>query len=195
MPGKSLLAEQLADAFRFVHKPSTRLAAERIRDAIVNEDGCATAMRAFHAHLPLTRMHSDLEPTFAACYRSDKYNLQLSRPVAQVLLGAGLMEESELRPHITHQWQFMHDDRIHLLTHGIVEHSQKAFSAMFTETALELKQSDIQRSPTMRMLDGTERIAKGVGLGIGHLSIGCLSLYGEITDALDLVTTRFDPYR
>lgn len=178
-----------------MHKSSTRLAAERIRDAIVNEDGCAAAMRAFHAHLPLTRMHSDLEPTFAACFRADKYNLQLSRPVAQVLVGAGLMEESELRPHVTHQWQFMHDDRIHLLTHGIVEHSQKAFSAMFTETALELKQSDIRRSPTMRVLDGTGCIAKGVGLGIGHLSIGCLSLYGEITDALDLVTTRFDPYR
>ena len=191
LPGKSLTVAQLVEAFRFVHKPTTRLAAERIRDSMVKEDGCAAAVHAFHKHLPLVSMHSDLEPTFAACYRTDKYNLQLSRPVAQVLVGAGLLDESELRPHITRNWQFMQDDRMHLLTHGVVEHSQKAFSALFTQPAPDFRQEDGERSLKTRLVDSKRRIAKGVS----HLSIGCLSLYGEITAALDLPNTLFDPYR
>ncbi len=195
LPGKSITVNQLADAFHFVHKSTTCTAAERIRDAILKEDGCAAAVHAFHANLPLIRMHSDLEPTFAACYRSDKYNIQISRPVAQVLVAAGALEESELRPHVTREWQFMHDNRRHLPTHGIIEHSQKAFSSMFIDTATDLKRAANNDNAAMGTLEGAGSVAKGFGLGIGHLTIGCLSLYGEVTDALDLVTSLYDPYR
>ncbi len=195
LPGKSITVDELAEAFRFVHKPTTRDAAERIRDAILKEDGCAAAVHAFYANLPLTNMHSDLEPTFAACYYSDKYNIQISRPVAQVLVAAGALEESELRPHVTRKWQFMHDNRRHLPIHGIIQHSQKAFSSMFIDTAADLKRASSNDNPTLGKLEGAGSVAKGFGLGVGHLTIGCFSLYGEVTDALDLVTSLYDPYR
>ncbi|CAF1234226.1 unnamed protein product [Rotaria sp. Silwood1] len=196
LPGKSISAKKLAEAFRFVHEPTTRTAAERIRDDILKENGCVEAIRAFHANLPLKHMHSDLEPTFAACYRLDKYNIQISRPVAQVLVAAGAIEESELRSHVTREWQFMHDNRMHILTHGIIEHSQKAISSMFIDTAEDLKRAvkNDDDSPAIRTLEGAGSVAKGFGLGIGHLTIGCLSLYGEMTDALDCVTSLYDPY-
>lgn len=195
MPGKSITTDQLAEAFRFVHKTSTRKAAERIRDAILEEDGCQAAVHAFHANLPLTRMHSDLEPTFAACFRVEKYNLQISRPVAQVLVVAGLLEESQLERHMTREWQFMYDDRMHLPAQGIIEHSQKAFTCMFTDTAADLKRVANNSDPSTKTLESAGTIAKGVGLGIGHFSIGCLSLYGEMTDTLDYVVQLYDPYR
>ncbi|CAF0746962.1 unnamed protein product [Adineta steineri] len=194
LPGKSITADQLADAFRFVHESTTCTAAERIRDAILKEDGCAAAVYSFHANLPLTHMHSDLEPTFAACYRLDKYNIQISRPVAQVLVVAGAIEESELRPHITREWQFEHDNRFHLPGHGIIEHSEKAITSMFTDTADELKRAVNNNSATKGTLESVGTVAKGVGLGISHLTIGCLSLYGEITDTLNVMTSLYDPY-
>ncbi|CAF1105142.1 unnamed protein product [Rotaria sordida] len=196
LPGKSITTKKLVEAFHFVHKSTTRTAAERIRDAILKEDGCTAAVQAFHANLPLTRMHSDLEPTFGACYHLDKYNIQISRPVAQVLVAAGVIEESELSHHVTREWQFMHDNRIHLLTQGIIEHSQKAFSSMFIDTAEDLKRAvkNNNDSAAIRTLEGAGSVAKGVGLGIGHLTIGCLSLYGEMTDTLDRVTSLYDPY-
>ena len=195
LPGKSMKADELAEAFHFVHKPATRVAAERIRDAILKDDGCAAAVHAFHANLPLKRMHSDLEPTFAACLRCEKYDMQISRPVAQVLVAAGLLDESELHSHVTREWEFMHDDRAHFPTHGIIEHSQKAFSSMFVDTAADLKRSSSNANPTMRTLEGAGSVAKGVGLGLGHFSIGCLSLYGEVTDTLDRAIQLYDPYR
>ncbi|CAF0916207.1 unnamed protein product [Adineta ricciae] len=193
--GKSITTEQLIQAFHFVHQSTTRVAAEHLRDAILKEDGCAAAVRAFHANLPLTRMHSDLEPTFSACYRSDKYHLQISRPVAQVLVSANVLEEDQLRPHATRKWHFKHDNHQHIIMHGFFEHSQKAISKMFIGTASELKRAasndNLSRN---RALDGAGSVAKGVALGIGHLTLGSLSLYGEITDALHHVPYLYDPY-
>ena len=34
----------------------------------------------------------------------------------------------------------------------------------------------------------------GLGKGLGHLCIGCLSLYGELTDVLDIAPSYYDPY-
>ncbi|CAF2655037.1 unnamed protein product [Rotaria sp. Silwood2] len=194
LPGKSITVDRLVEAFHFVHQPTARAAAERIRDAILKEDGCAAAVHAFHSNLPLTRMHSDLEPTFAACYRSDKYNIQISRPVAQVLVAAGALDESELRHHVVRNWQFMHDHRMHFLTHGLLEHSQKAFSSVFIDTAAGLKRAASNDNIAMGTLEGVGSVTKNVGLGIGHLTIGYLSLYGELSDALDRVTFIYDPY-
>jgi hypothetical protein len=192
--GKSITTEQLIEAFHFVHKPATRAAAECLRDSILQEDGCAAAVRAFHANLSLTRMYSDLEPTFAACYRSDKYRIQISRPVAQVLVSAGILEEGQLRPHVTREWQFKHDNHMHIVMHGLYEHSQKAFSTMFINTASELRRVTNNENSSMRALEGAGCVAKGIGLGMGHLTIGCLLLYGELTDVLYHLPDLYDPY-
>ena len=184
----------MAEAFHFVHKSTTCAAAERIRDSILKEDGCAAAVHAFHTNLPLKRMHSDLEPTFAACYRSDKYDIQISRPVAQVLVAAGALEESELRHNGTREWQFMHDTRRHILARGLIKHSQK-ISNVFMDTAADIKRATDNENTAKATFDAVTSVAKGVSLSIGHLTIGTLSLYGETTDALDYFSTLYDPYR
>jgi hypothetical protein len=195
IPGKLITVDKLAEAFHFVHKSTTRAAAERLRDSILKENGCETAVYAFHKNLPLKRMHSDLEPTFPACYRSDQYNIQISRPVAQVLVSAGAIEESQLHPHITREWKFMYDNHMHIVMHGFFEHFRKGFSTMFIDTASDLKRSASNNDTTTRTLQCAGSVAKGIGLGIGHITIGYLSLYGEITDVLDRVIYLYDPYR
>jgi len=192
--GKSITAEQLIEAFHFVHKPTTRAAAECLRDSILQEDGCTAAVRAFHANLPLSRMYSDLEPTFAACYRSDKYGIQISRPIAQVLVSADVLKEAELRPHVTREWQFKYDNHTHIVMHGLFEQSQKAFSKMFINTAAELKRVANDENSSNKALEGAGTVAKGIGLGMGHLTIGCCSLYGELTDVLYRLPDLYDPY-
>ncbi|CAF1422621.1 unnamed protein product [Rotaria sp. Silwood1] len=194
IPGKSITTDQLIQAFHFVHQSTTRIAAEHLRDSILKEDGCAAAVHAFHANLPLTRMHSDLEPTFAACYRVDNYHLQISRPVAHVLVSAKVLEEAQLCPHVTREWHFKHDNHTHIIMHGFFEHSQKAFSTMFIDTASELKRTASNENTNRRTLEDAGTVAKGIGLGIGHLTIGSLSLYGELTDVLDHVPYLYDPY-
>ena len=104
MPGKTVTAKQFADAFVFVHQPETREAALKISSNFQGENGCEAAIQSFHAHLPLTKMRSDLEPSFGACFRLSEYDLQISRPVAQVLVAAGAVEESELAPHPVYGW-------------------------------------------------------------------------------------------
>lgn len=99
----------MVEAFKFVHKPSVQEAAQRMKDALANEDGCAAAVRSFHANMPKARLHSDLEPTYSACFRLDDYKLQVSLPVAQVLLSAGLVSESQFRYHVTRDWRLSHD--------------------------------------------------------------------------------------
>ncbi|CAF0850394.1 unnamed protein product [Adineta steineri] len=186
-PGKTVTADELAEAFRFVHKPTTREAAERIRDSLLKEDGCTAAVQAFHANLPLSRMHSDLESTFPACYRLDKYKLQISRPVAQVLVSAGIIEESDLSYHATREWQFMYDSYMGIPTAGLMQHTVKGLSSMFIDSAKGIKQATGAK-------DAAGSVAKGVGVGVGHLTMGCLSFYGEITDVLDRAPSLYDPY-
>lgn len=111
LPGKHVTVHALVEAFKFVHKPGVQNAAKRIQTDISHEDGCASAVRAFHANLPISRMRSDLEPTFAACFRLDEFNLQVSRPVAQVLLSAGVVHESQFRYHSTRDWQLTHNNK------------------------------------------------------------------------------------
>ncbi|UJR08606.1 hypothetical protein I4U23_012865 [Adineta vaga] len=194
LPGKSVTVEQLVDAFKFVHTSAAREAAERIRVALLEENGCETAVHIFHASLPLLRIRSDLESTFAACYRVNRYNIQISRPVAQVLVSSGMIEESDLTYHITREWQFAHNNKVSVPTHGIIQHTSKALSSMFTDTKKGIKQVTSSDDLLVGAKDAAETVVKGVGRGLGHISIGCLTLYGEITDVLDRVPSLYDPY-
>jgi hypothetical protein len=109
LPGKYVTVEELVEAFNFVHEPAMLNAAKCVQEVILHEDGCAAAVRAFHANLPVSRMRSDLEPTFAACFRLDEFNLQVSLPVAQVLLSAGVVDESQFSYHSTRDWLLTDD--------------------------------------------------------------------------------------
>ncbi|CAF3341974.1 unnamed protein product [Rotaria sp. Silwood1] len=65
-------------------------------------------------------MRSDLESSFGACFRLNDYNLQISRPVAQVLLAAGVIEKSQLTLISTHDWPTLkHGNRIEACTRGL----------------------------------------------------------------------------
>ncbi|CAF1531939.1 unnamed protein product [Adineta ricciae] len=193
-PGKEVTVEQLAEAFESAHTPSAREAAERIRDAIAHENGCSTALRMFHSQLPLSRMRSDLESTFAACYRVNEYDLQVSRPVAQVLIAAGALDESQFSPHSTREWLSMYDDRVHLPTSGVLKHTSKAFSHVFIQTAGGMKRAFSGGNLVTGAVTGVSGACKNVGKGVGHLSVGVLSLYGEFTDVLDRFPLLYDRY-
>lgn len=104
IPGKDVTVEQLVEALQFAQEVHVKQAAEDIQKSILSEDGCSVAMHSLHANLPIERMRSDLEGTYAACYRLDQFNLQVSHPVAQVLLSAGVVNESQFRYLRTHDW-------------------------------------------------------------------------------------------
>lgn len=110
LPGKNVTVEQLVEAFKFVHQPAVQYAAKCVQEAILHEDGCAAAVQSFHDNLSISRMRSDLESTFAACFGMDKLNLKVSRPVAQVLLTTGLANESEFQYHCTQEWLITHEN-------------------------------------------------------------------------------------
>ncbi|UJR35014.1 hypothetical protein I4U23_027790 [Adineta vaga] len=194
LPGKEVTSEELAEAFTIAHESSMQKAAERIRDAIAHEDGCSTALRMFHSQLPLSRMHSDFESTFAACYRIEEFDLQVSRPVAQVLVAAGALDESQFTPHPIREWINMYDDRIHVPTSGVLKHTSKAFSHIFLQTAGGMRRAISGGHLLTGVATGVGGGLKNVGKGVGHLSVGVLSLYGELTDVLDRLPSLYDPF-
>ncbi|CAF1173774.1 unnamed protein product [Rotaria sordida] len=194
LPGKNLTADDLAEAFKFVHQPKVRAAAERIRDAILKENGCEEALRAFHTHLPTSRMRSDLESTYTACYTLNEFHLQISRHVAQVLVISGRIKATQLHLHSTRYWPSMFDNRIHPPFHGIIKHSQKAIVQIFSDTTTGFKQAMHSHTWTKSTYNVVESVLLGLINGIGHLCIGCLSLYGELTDVLNAVPSYYDPY-
>ncbi len=193
--GKAVTIDKLAQAFKDVHKPKMRSAAVRIREALLHEDGCANALKMFHAYLPLSRMRSDLESTFAACYRVDEFDLQVSRPVAQVLVAAGVLDESQFRSHPTREWKSIYDNRAHIPTSGALKHTEKAFSHIFIHTAGGSKRTATSNNLLIRVADGLGGAFKDIGKAVGHLSVGAVSLYGELTDVLDRVPLLYDRYR
>ncbi|CAF3102495.1 unnamed protein product, partial [Rotaria sp. Silwood2] len=195
VPGKHLNINDLAEAFRIAHEPDKREAAHKLSVAFQHENGCEAAVRSFHANLPLSKMRSDLEPSYCAYFRLNDYNLQISIPVAQVLIAAGAIEEDQLKSYFTRDWSAsMYDDRRHIPIHGFIKHGRKAFHSLFIDTPKGLRKAVGSKSLTTGTLDGTECIIKGVGKSLGHVYVGCLSFYGEITDALEGLPELYDPY-
>ena len=193
-PGKDLTAETLIEAFQVAHEPRTRAAAERIKRAILAENGCEEAVRAFHAHLPVSRMRSDLESTFAACYDLNEYDLRISRPVAQVLITAGRITPSQLSMHVTQEWMSMYDNRVRMPFHGLVKHAHKAIVAMVSDTFRGVKCVVHLETWTDVVRSCVEGFATGLVKGLGHVCIGCVSLYAELTDVLECLPAFYDPY-
>jgi sterol 3beta-glucosyltransferase len=194
IPGKRLKVDELVEAFKVVHQADTREAAEKLRIAFQYENGCETAVEFFHKNLPLRKMRSDLEPSFGACYRLEEYNLQISRPVAQVLVAAGVIEQSQLSLHSTYNWKKLTKDGPHFPTQGLLKHGHKAFNNLFVDIPKGLKRAASSTNLIEGAREGAESIVKGVGKGLGHASIGCLSFYGDVTDALERLPKLYDPY-
>ena len=111
-----ITADELVEAFKFVHEPETRVLLNVFVMLFQKKMDVKQQYMHFMLIYLLSRMRSDLESTFAACYRLEEYNLQISRPVAQVLVAAGALEESQFRLHATREWQSIHDNRIHIPT-------------------------------------------------------------------------------
>ena len=195
IPGKVLTTEDLVRAFEFVHRSETKQAAERIRNAMLNENGCDEAIRAFHSHLPLSKMHSHLESTDAACYLLTDYNLQISRRVARVLLIGKRIEQSQLTVHPTREWLTVYDNRIHIPFHGLVKHSQKAAVDLVSDIVTGVQQAIHSDTWQARSYNIAEGLVKGLGKSIGHLCVGSVSLFGELTDVLDAAPSFYDPYK
>jgi sterol 3beta-glucosyltransferase len=192
IPGKRLNSKDLIEAFKVVHQADTRKAADKLRIEFQSEHGCDAAVQSFHSNLPLRKMLSDLEPSFGACYSLKDYDLQISRPVAQVLVVAGVIEVSQLTIHSTKTWdKLTTDDRPYFPGHGIMKYGQKAFNSLFVDTPKGLKQA---ASSKTGIRDGAECIFKGVGKSLENASVGCLSLYGDVTDALERLPNLYDPY-
>lgn len=139
-------------------------------------------------------MQSDLESTCAACYKIKDYQLQISRRVAQVLFLSGRITETQLRFHSTRDWPSMYDNRVHVPFHGIFKHTQKAVVTIFTDTSTGVTQAIHSDTWTKGAFHAAEGLIFGLGKGVGHLCVGCLSLYGEVTDVLDAAPSFYDPY-
>ena len=178
MPGKTITAKQLAAAFQFVHEPEAQAAALKISSDFKNEDGCAAAIRSFHSNLPLNKMRSDLESSFGACFRLSKYDLQISRPVAQVLVAAGAVELHELSLHSVYAWHTaIRSARFQSITRGI-------------KRAVSRIADSVHRSNRSKSLGSTDRLAsrtrgnsnKRELVNMGRPFKECLRLYGEVKE-------------
>ncbi|CAF1120384.1 unnamed protein product [Didymodactylos carnosus] len=161
LPGKTLKAAQLADAFRFAMKSETRAAAQRLAAAMKEENGVAAAVQAFHAHLPLDRMISDLEPTFPACFYLPKYDLKISLPVAQVLLASRSIDESELKVHHVKVWD-IRDEQGGAPSYGLIRSGKEALSSLCIEATDGIKkaQSGYSKETSAEILSKFEQITR-----------------------------------
>ncbi|CAF0856009.1 unnamed protein product [Adineta steineri] len=187
LPGKSVTASELAEAFQFVHLPTTREAAERIRQAMEKEDGCQAAVRAFHVNLPINRMRSDLQSTFTACYRIDNFNLQISRPVAHALVAAGAIDVSQLRSHYIRRWQFKHDHKRHRSSNNTSENITKPRSHTMIDgdTESRLRSSTISNNNSTTNTHDDASIINSFHKNGDDSSMLSSSVYSNITNGSD----------
>jgi hypothetical protein len=197
IPGKSITAVELAEAFRFAHQPATQVAAENIRLAMAKENGCEAAVRAFHAHLPLARMRSDLDPTYAAFYRIDELNIKISRPVAPVLISAGLIDMKQLRSHHIREWNIKHDRHTRALTHTVSDCIKKRSSGHVGQNYTNLRRTASSSTDNLSMNkhDQIENTDKDFHQDINYEKIDPLSTYGKKINACDRFQSLYDPYR
>jgi hypothetical protein len=191
IPSKDLTSHHLIEAFEFVHQNNVREAAEQLRLAFGDENGCEQAVQSFHSRLPLHKMQSDLHSSFGACFYLKDYNLQISRPVVQALLAAEKIKESQITSHSTYSWhRLKSDDRLPLPFHNFMRHEQKALRSLFVKAPKVLKRASSQQSFSKRIRDSGRCIIKG----IGHALIGCLAFYGDITDTLEHLPNIYHRY-
>ncbi|KAG2168847.1 hypothetical protein JADG_008586 [Aureobasidium aubasidani] len=85
---KSLTAENLSEAIRFLTTPEAAHAAQQIALRMATENGVRTAVQSFHRNLPRQRIRCDLMPHLPAVWTykvSSKRTIKLSKLAAEVL--------------------------------------------------------------------------------------------------------------
>ncbi|KAH0366129.1 UDP-Glycosyltransferase/glycogen phosphorylase, partial [Aureobasidium melanogenum] len=86
---KSLTAENLSEAIKFLMIPDARHSASQIAQSMSAENGVEAAVQSFHRHLPRETVHCDVLPHLPAVwtYRvSSKQTIKLSKLAAEVLV-------------------------------------------------------------------------------------------------------------
>lgn len=86
----------------------------------------------------------------------------------------------------------MCDNRIHIPFHGLLKHTQKAILTLFSDLIATAKQAVHSQTWQEETRIAAEGVLKGLGKGLGHLCIGSVSLYGEVTDVLGAAPTFYD---
>jgi hypothetical protein len=118
-------------------------------------------------------MRSDLDSTFGACFLLGEYDLQISRPVAQVLVAAGAIEESDLSLNPIYSWHTLLPSR-HFES---IKNGFKRAVSKISDSVHRLKRS--------RSLSAVDSRIKREQISVGRPFRDCLPLYGEIKENLE----------
>lgn len=140
-------------------------------------------------------MYSDLESTYVASYQLKRYHLKLSRPVAQVLVITNRIKQEYLSYYSTRKWLSMYDNRMHIPFHGFLKHGHKGVVLLVLDTIYGIKQAMYTDPFSIKLRRFFDGFGRGLGKGLGHLTIGCFSLFGEITDVLEIMPNWYDFYK
>ncbi|RAL01275.1 putative sterol glucosyltransferase [Aspergillus ibericus CBS 121593] len=99
IPYASLNAQVLADAILFCLRPAVARSAQDIALKMQDESGVTAAVRSFHRHLPLSKMHCSLMPNQPAMwtYTRSRGNLNLPKIAVQTLIENGKIDAKHLR--------------------------------------------------------------------------------------------------
>jgi hypothetical protein len=142
-------------------------------------------------------MRSDLQSTYNACYRIQGFNIQISRPVAYVLIAAGAIDISQLRSHNIREWQLKHTRHNHKLTNNPIVNTKKSRSATFTDTNWDSRLINNRSTSNLELnvSDHAETIASNFQHAMDHLSLHSSSSYGKMVDAVNHVSSLKNPCR
>ncbi|KAF5518137.1 Sterol 3-beta-glucosyltransferase UGT80B1 [Colletotrichum aenigma] len=103
IPHKQLNAENLSEAIRFCLTPEALAAAGELAAKMRTENGVATAVKSFHANLPLEDLPCDIFPDQPATweYKRGKKHVKLSKKAAGILLDHLKIGQKNMSPHDT----------------------------------------------------------------------------------------------
>lgn len=98
IPHKRLDVENMSQAIKFCLTPEAATAAAGLASRMKRENGIATAVRSFHANLPLENLRCDIlldQPAVWLCKRAGKH-IRLSKAAAGVLFQHLKIDEKKL---------------------------------------------------------------------------------------------------
>ncbi|KAF5871600.1 putative sterol glucosyltransferase protein [Botrytis fragariae] len=99
VPFKSLDTKNLVEGLRFCLTKEAAIAAGKIASKMETEDGVKTAVRSFHANLPLEDLRCDLLPDKPAAwqYKHKDQNIKLSKFAVQILLKNKRLDQEKIK--------------------------------------------------------------------------------------------------
>ncbi|KAH7317209.1 hypothetical protein BKA65DRAFT_570670, partial [Rhexocercosporidium sp. MPI-PUGE-AT-0058] len=99
VPHKLLDTQKLAQGLSYCLTEEAAVAAKKIALQMSTEDGVKTAVRSFHANLPVESMQCDLLPDQPAAwrYKHGSANVQLSKLATEILLKNEKIEQKNLK--------------------------------------------------------------------------------------------------